>query len=310
MVADLRERRLNSNSDEIDRLVKQLDRDGVVVLPNLVSPQVLSDMQAAFRARLQSMRVNNMDGYEKELYRHVVQDVLSVAQGFVDIGIHPILKGVLREYLGDSYALVEAKGWRSLPTNRDFHGWHGDAWYDEAAAPDMPKEVKLAFYLSDVTSGAFNYVRGSHRKEHPRLVKNSELVDVSNSEIEVLTGSAGTGFLFDTSGVHRQGVPILQDREAVFYNYHDPKVKLQPEIHDYYRYHPLILNAAFLGNLTEEDQRILGFGAKVRYQLTPQRFDDHKTLHRFVKGTYDVTLKVQDLNQRIGLRLRRLLRRS
>jgi hypothetical protein len=267
-------------------------------------------MQLAFRARLQTMRVNNIDGYEKERYRHVIQDVLSVAQGFVDIGIHPVVKGVLRQYLGDSFALVEAKGWRSLPTNRDFHGWHGDAWYDEAAAPEMPKEVKLAFYLTDVTSGAFNYVKGSHRKEHPRLVKNAELADVPNSAIEVLNAPAGTAILFDTSGVHRQGVPILDAREAVFYNYHDPEVKVQPEIHDYYRYHPLILNAAFLGNLTDEDQRILGFGNKVRYQLTPRRFDDHETLHRLFMATYGATLQLQDLNQRIGARLRRLFRRA
>jgi hypothetical protein len=37
-----------------------------------------------------------------------------------------------------------------------------------------------------------------------------------------VTEPAGSAFLFDTSGIHRQGTPILQPRYAVFFNYHDP----------------------------------------------------------------------------------------
>ena len=95
---------------------------------------------------------------------------------------------------GDEYELTEAKGWKSLPTKRDFHGWHGDAWYDQNAATSIPREVKLAIYLSDVRSGAFNYIKGSHRKQHPRPVKNHELLDVEPTQIAELSGPAGTGF--------------------------------------------------------------------------------------------------------------------
>jgi Phytanoyl-CoA dioxygenase (PhyH) len=295
---------------EIDALVDQLRRDGIVMLPQLVDSTQLSDMQHAFKARLGRMRLNNLDGYEKERYRHVVQDALVVAQGFVDIGIHPVVKQVLQRYLGDSFALVEAKGWRSLPTRRDFHGWHGDAWYDETSANGMPLEVKLAFYLTDVESGAFNYIKGSHRKEHPRVVSNREVQGIPTSNIAAMTGPAGTAFLFDTSGIHRQSVPILEAREAVFYNYHDPGVRLQKEIVDYYRYHPLILNAAFLGELSKEDERILGFGNKLRYQLTPERLDEYPTLHKAMTFGYGVTLVARDLRERIGTRLRRILSRS
>src|SRR5690242_19332218 len=193
-------------------LTAQLRKNGVARLPSLVTAEQLRSMQSGFRARLANMRCNNIDGYEKEVYRHVVQDVLTVDQGFVDIGIHPVIKGVLRSYLGESYALVETKGWRSLPTKRDFHGWHGDAWYDEHANRDMPYEVKLAFYLTDVTSGAFNYIKGTHRLNHPRLVRNAEVTKYSDADIDVLTGPAGTAFLFDTSGIHRQSVPILEER--------------------------------------------------------------------------------------------------
>jgi len=38
---------------------------------------------------------------------------------------------------------------------------------------------------------------------------------------------------------------MLEERQACFFNYHNARVSLQQEDIDYYRYHPLILNAAF-----------------------------------------------------------------
>ena len=247
-------------------LYQDLETEGIVVLPNLLAEEQLLSMQKAFANRLERIRWNNLDGYHKtEPFRHMVEDVLLLDQGFVDLALHPLIKQILNRYLGNTYELTEAKGWKSLPTKRDFHGWHGDAWYDQDAATGQPKEVKLAFYLTDVRSGAFNFVRGSHRQQHPRPVLNREVADVPSSQIAELTGPAGTAFLFDTSGIHRQGVPMLEPRRAIFYNYHDPEVPLQKEDLDAYRYHPLLLNAAFLGNLSAEDQRILGFGNKQNF---------------------------------------------
>jgi hypothetical protein len=136
--------------------------------------------------------------------------------------------------------------------------------YDQTDAREIPRELKLAFYLTDVRSGAFHYIRGSHRKQHPRPVPNAEL-DLSSAEIAEMVGPAGTAFMFDTSGIHRQGVPMLEPRRAVFFNYHDPQVHLQSDDRKFNRYHPLLLNAAFLGNLSQDDQRFLGFGNKTNF---------------------------------------------
>jgi len=244
-----------------------LERDGLVHLPEIISSGQLRSMQQAFLARLQRMAWNDVPGFERtEKFRYMIQDVLALDQGFMDVALHPLVKHILHEYIGPRVQLVEAKGWRSLPTKKDFHGWHGDAWYDQQVNPNIPREIKLAVYLTDVSSGAFSYIKGSHRKQHPRLVPDRELVDIAPDRIVQVTGSAGSAFLFDTSGIHRQATPVLESRQAVFLNYHDPAVALQREDIEYYRYHPLILNAAFLGNLSEEDQRILGFGDKRNYQ--------------------------------------------
>ncbi len=300
-----------SARNQADQLVSELEQNGIVVLPNLLPPEELGRMQQAFASRLRRLRWNNFDGYEKtEPYRHMVQDLLTLDQGFVDVALHPLVKEILNRYLGDGFELTEAKGWKSIPTKRDFHGWHGDAWYDHRHHPEIPREVKLAMYLTDVKSGAFNYIRGSHRKQHPRMVRGSELKDVPVSEIVQLLGPAGTAFLFDTSGIHRQGVPMLEPRQAFFYNYHDPQVRLQKEDIDLYRYHPLLLNASFLGGLSQEDQRILGFGNKTNYIPAWERPAEHSVFQNVFRLAFNTKLWAAKYKERVTVRLRNTFRSS
>ncbi|HYN26225.1 MAG TPA: phytanoyl-CoA dioxygenase family protein [Pyrinomonadaceae bacterium] len=295
----------------VEELVTELTRTGLVALPQILTQDQLADMRRAFEARLKRLRWNNIDGYEKtEPYRHMVEDVLTLDQGFLDAALHPLVKAVLTSYLGDRFELTEAKGWKSIPTKRDFHGWHGDAWYDQKHHAEIPPEVKLAIYLTDVRSGAFNYIRGSHRKQHPRMVRGSELRDVPASQIVELLGPAGTAFLFDTSGIHRQGVPMLEPRRAVFYNYHDPHVRLQKEDIDLYRYHPLVLNAAFLGNLTQDDQGVLGFGNKTNFLPAFEEPTNPSLLHGVFSTAHDMNLIVKKLNERVVARIKRTFKPS
>ncbi len=294
----------------VDRAVEELKQNGVVVLPPLLPEAQIGEMQRAFEARLGGVRWNDLDGYEREPLRHVLQDVLTLEQGFVDLAVHPLVASVLRKYIASAFVLAEAKGWKSLPTRRDFQGWHGDYWYDENSVDEIAKEVKLVMYLTDVRSGAFTYIRGSHQKHHPRIFQNREVADVPRAQILEIPGRAGTAFLFDTSGLHKQATPILEPRHAVFYDYHDPSVPLSKEALDYYRYHPLLLNAAFLGNLTEEARRILGFGNKTRYKAAFQRTTNHKLLYKTLNIAFAASLSITDLHERAVDRLKRILRQK
>ena len=289
-------------------LVTTLERDGIVPLPNLLSRDQLAEMQFTFGRRLLHLRWSNVDGYElSERFRHMVNDVLTLAQGFLDLPLHPLVKDTLSAYIGPKYELVEAKGWKSLPTKSDFHGWHGDAWYDQSKVKFIPREVKLALYLTEVKSGYFSYVKGSHGKQHPRNIKPTEMTDVPPERLVNMLGSAGTAFLFDTSGIHRQTYPILEPRQAVFYNFHDPSIPLQAEDVDYGRYHPLLLNAAFLGNLSSEDMRILGFGNQSRFTPGVVRSSGHPWFHSLIQGTHRCNMFFDYWYERITGRLKRLL---
>jgi hypothetical protein len=294
---------------EVEALASELDTNGIVVLPNLISAAQLRDMQLAFESRLRRMRWNNLEGYQKtEPFRHMIEDVLMLDQGFVDLALHPLVKEILRRYMGTKYELTEAKGWKSLPTKRDFHGWHGDSWYDQAVATEIHKEVKLALYLTDVRSGAFNFIKGSHQQRHPYDVKRAEVKTLPMSELREVKGKAGTVFMFDSSAIHRQGSPMLESRQAVFFAYHDPSVPLQVEDIRYYRYHPLLLNAAFLGDLSDEDRRILGFGNKTNFQPAFERLDHPPLLYRAFTASFNAQIRMRRLQVKTLSRVKRVLR--
>jgi hypothetical protein len=129
--------------------------------------------------------------------------------------------------------------------------------------------------------------------------------EVPPSMIVEVTGPAGSAFLFDTSGIHRQGTPILEPRHAVFFNYHDPDVPLQKEDREYYRYHPLLLSAAFLGNLSKEDERILGFGNTTNYLPAYEQRPMHPRLQRLFTTAYEAKLRLDELSSKVRARLRR-----
>lgn len=292
-----------------DALASELETNGIVVLPNLLNSEQLGGMQKAFEARLRRVRWNNFEGYQKtERFRHMIEDVLLLDQGFVDLALHPTVKHILNRYLGTDYELTEAKGWKSLPTKRDFHGWHGDTWYDQSVATKIHKEIKLGFYLTDVRSGSFTFIKGSHQKQHPTDLKKSEFKNLPASQQIEIRGQAGTAFMFDTSAIHRQGIPMLEPREAVFFGYHDPSVPLQREDLITYRYHPLLLNAAFLGNLSDEDRRILGFGNKSNFVPAFVRQDQPPVSYNVFCLAHNVNLRISAARERIAARLKRTFR--
>jgi hypothetical protein len=76
----------------------------------------------------------------------------------------------------------------------------------------------------------------------------------------------------------------------------------------YYRYHPLTLNAAFLGNLSAEDQRILGFGNKINYQPAFEQRARTPIGYKTVSAAITAQLRIENLTERISARLRRTLR--
>src|SRR5215213_8539710 len=83
------------------QVLESLEHDGVAVLPNFITGTTLEEMQEAFRAVLRRPRWNDFDGYEQTTpYQHMVQNVLTMHQGFVDAVLNPLVADTIREYIG------------------------------------------------------------------------------------------------------------------------------------------------------------------------------------------------------------------
>lgn len=241
----------------------RLKTDGVVVLPSFIKGDCLAGMQAVFEQALQHPSWNTWMGYEQnERWRLLVENLLIYDKSFYDLALQPDINAVIEHYIGKDFQLMEARGWETIATKRKFHGWHNDAWYDPTLET-IPRELKVACYLTDVESGQFQYVKGSHSPaKRPGHWNDREIEQRYAGAIENAFGPAGTVVLFDPTGIHRQASPVLTPRRIVMLNYHDPAVPIQKQDRDWGRYRPLLLNAEFLGGLNAEQQRVLGFGVK------------------------------------------------
>ena len=157
----------------------------------------LERVQSEWAARVAHIQHNGQAGYEaRDPFRRIVHDALTVSPDLTRAALHPSIVEVVRRYVGADAALTEAKGWRTMPTELDFHGWHNDAWYD----PDLdhvPRQLKLAVYLSDVTSGAFAYAPGTHGQRAHR--------HYSEAEVDAFFNVA-----LNDKGAKRGGFPIVR----------------------------------------------------------------------------------------------------
>jgi hypothetical protein len=276
-------------------IVQTLETDGLAMVDGLIAPASLAAMQEAFARVLGQLNWNTSRGYQKsDLHRHMVEDILTLDPEFIALGLRPEIQEIMRAYLGPDYVLSEVRGWETLASRANFHGWHNDAWYDHGIA-EVPREVKLGVYLTDVETGHFRYIKGSHVGTRHRHWNDREIAHLRDDIVDV-KGPAGSTFLFDTAGIHRQSSPVLEPRQVVFFNYHDSRIPLQEIDVKAYRYHPLILNAAFLGDLTAEDQRVLGFGNRDTFQPGFQQEHQYRGLQGLFGWIFRRRLEVESMS--------------
>ncbi len=297
-----------------DALLADLCRDGIVALPRLFDDATLASVQQAFEEALAHPSFNTWIGYEQnEKWRLLVENALTLHPAIVSLALHPLIKQVIGGYVGPAMALTEARGWKTIATRTLFHGWHNDAWYRADTTPP-PREVKLALYLTDVETGYFSYIAGSHDPHlPPRHWSPREVAPLLDRRRDMI-GPAGTMFLFDTAGIHCQTTPVLTPRNVLFLNYHDPHIPIQDEDVRHGRYRPLLLNAGFLPPLTPEDQRILGIGAAREIPAADATVGRavvrrYPVLHRLVGTALALRLEAQEMNRQ-ARRVRSWVRRK
>lgn len=289
-------------------LLATLERDGIVELPMLLDAHALERMQRAFVDRVEHVAYNGERGYKAiDPYRRFVDDLCSISRDYIDVATHPLVAELARQYIGDDAMITEAKGWRSLPTHDDFHGWHNDAWYDHDLE-HVPRQLKLAVYLSDVSSGEFHYIRGTHGQRRHAHFSDEDVSGMLDRRL-AMKASAGTAFLFDVSGIHRQSFPILEDRDVLFFVYNNPAVPLQDIDVRANRYRPLMLRASDLGDLSPSRAKLLGIG-NTTLARTFATLDEPDTMRDFIDRVHHALIKGTRFVDRLDRRAKMILSKA
>lgn len=203
---------------EGDPWLAQLRRDGIVRIPDLVSPELLAAMQAEFAGFVDAIEHARAEGGgEKRSYdeeEHFWPDDLawisnnafrhspSLTRLFCD----PRLTALARSYYGRHAFVTRGVAMRYLPLeerHKDMFGWHHDL---------EDRRLKALVLLTDLPASGqvMSYVRGSHVLCHPyrMFFRNGVPLEscrraLGRIEIFETAGRAGDVFFFDSNGVHR-----------------------------------------------------------------------------------------------------------
>jgi hypothetical protein len=206
--------------ERLDRIVRDLRRDGFHVFPDLADPGALAGLDALFD-RLP--RYASLDDWSSERVAFDPDDVVSgrylleqsdlvntpvVQQLFSDPSIVTIADGYLR---CDSFQ-TDVGMWESVVAGPATRSASSQLFHSDR---DHLQFVKFFVYLTDVTTetGPHVYVRGSHRRRPEALRRDIRFGDheiaeyYPASDIVEIVGPRGTIIAADTSGLHKGKPP-------------------------------------------------------------------------------------------------------
>lgn len=200
------------------------DTKGYLILPNVLSPQVVSGLsQAADRVDAEAREEHAIDSYT----RQTVRDILWRDDQFLELVDWPLTFPKVWGLLGwniQIYHSVLAYSPPEKPENRTvtFRGWHQDSDrlnYEIECSPRPRISVKVAFFLSDCSKpGSANFwaVPGSHLKDQYDIPQDGTLpVDA-----EAILVSQGSAVIFDRRLWHTASSNAANiSRKALFYGY-------------------------------------------------------------------------------------------
>jgi hypothetical protein len=258
------------NSVEMSSVLKTLEQDGVCIIESFLEKATLSKMQQTLTDCLRNINFNDTHGYHNYVYGlKILEDLMLLNSDFFDLGTHPFIIALMKKKVGEHVRLQECRGWLThktkplMPAN-GFQHWHIDGWYDKTHHACAPPQYKVCVYLSDVTSGALCYIKGSHRpsRAKPNVLHQHFTQEEADKIGETLTAHAPAGsiVIFNTHGIHKQATPLLKDRLIAMYTYHGIDAKIDQSERQYSRYSPLKISAGFSNKSPSlEDLEILGF---------------------------------------------------
>ena len=281
--------------------IQQLNNDGIIILHDIIPEILLKNMQRAFEQKLSHITFNSTYGSQRtEMFRHYVEDLLMVDPSFVKFAINPELMKIVRGYISNDVVLKECRGWQTKIVKKHFHSWHKDGWYDKKIYSSPPRQLKVVIYLTDVSSGSFSYIKGTHNsvKSNPDILHehfNDQFLEPYKENKIFALGKAGTVVIFNTAGIHCQNSPNLLPRNAAFYTFHSPEIQIDQSEMEYNRYEPLLISNEFIDDtFTMSDLKMLGFFQKPAASTRAHKLIRYPVLSSIVRAELEATIYMHE----------------
>lgn len=218
-----------------------------------------------------------------------LNQVLGQSKAAYDLITSDRLLDIAEAILGKNIRLTAKRYY----TTREGHQmqWHRD----NKSAPNQTLPLNgiiIIFYLTDVTEGAFQVVRGSDRLDLDRVDADFPADHVESNygdRIATLPGKKGACVIYKLQMIHRAKpfVGLDYDRSSLFIS-----IVAEPTVAE-----ALLVNTSFLDNLNHRRRFFLGFGKRDVVPVFPHT--DVTTMDD--QMTRSVFAAVQAYKQKIGI---------
>lgn len=218
-----RRERSATKKSEIDDPLTALKRDGLVILPEFVPPNVTAEMRRVADEAIAQGRFaygGGKIGFEEppsdigSIDRMRVLDATLYSCSFIDYALNEFIVNIIKAYLGFEPVISGIMAYRTQPVSsspKESFRWHYD---------DAPLQVKAICYLTEVTAedGPFAYVKGTHKRRYGTGTYEETRLDDSAVPVEgriQCLGKPGTVVIVDTNGIHRATPNLRGPRDVV-----------------------------------------------------------------------------------------------
>ncbi len=163
------------DADEVNRLMAQVNENGYVIIPELMSPEFMTDLKAQVSPLLTHDGRNEFEGHKTRRIYSVIEKTMA-CNPLVE---HPLILALLDRVLMQNYLLSQLQVIDVYPgeVRQPLH--HDDGFYP-IARPRPPFSAATIWAIDDFTAdnGATLVVPGSHIWEDrpPSEIKDSDMV--------------------------------------------------------------------------------------------------------------------------------------
>lgn len=204
------------------QLSDQLDKDGVVIMPNYFEGSQLEDMQQFFKDQIEQKPIDKF--LQQSSFNGAVDASakLTESRGLSAALVDPTLLALNTYHFGKPAKFANWRGYRLEPCAPICYrawDWHND---------QKRKEIKVMILLSDVGEDdqAMRAIKGSHKKwwnmqtqRDSKYTIEEALEQSDDDNITLCHGQAGTVIVFDTNIVHSGFRNLSKRRDVLTFNF-------------------------------------------------------------------------------------------